>query len=66
MAEEERRIDSKEFKYKFKVFYISHDRDILYERINKRVDIMMQTGLIDEAKKCMMQVMIKIVLACRL
>lgn len=51
MAEEERRIDSKEFKYKFKVFYINHDRDILYERINKRVDIMMQTGLIDEAKK---------------
>ena len=51
MVEEERRIDSKEFKYKFKVFYISHDRDILYERINKRVDIMMQTGLIDEAKK---------------
>ncbi len=51
MVEEERRIDSKEFKYKFKVFYISHDRYILYERINKRVDIMMQTGLIDEAKK---------------
>lgn len=27
------------------------DRDILYERINKRVDIMIDNGLIDEAKK---------------
>ena len=27
------------------------DRDILYERINKRVDIMLDNGLIDEAKK---------------
>lgn len=28
-----------------------HDRDILYDRINRRVDIMMEKGLYDEAKK---------------
>ena len=27
------------------------DRDVLYDRINKRVDIMLKEGLIDEAKK---------------
>jgi tRNA dimethylallyltransferase len=27
------------------------DRDILYDRINKRVDIMIENGLLDEAKK---------------
>lgn len=27
------------------------DRDILYERINKRVDIMLENGLLEEAKK---------------
>ncbi len=29
---------------------INPDRDILYERINKRVDLMMQQGLLEEAK----------------
>ncbi len=28
----------------------AHDRDFLYERINKRVDIMMKQGLLNEAK----------------
>lgn len=28
----------------------AHDRDFLYERINKRVDIMMEQGLLNEAK----------------
>lgn len=27
-----------------------HDREVLYSRINKRVDLMMQSGLLDEAK----------------
>lgn len=29
----------------------AHDRDFLYERINKRVDIMMEQGLLTEVKK---------------
>lgn len=37
-------------KYDYKVFAIDMDRDILYERINKRVDIMMENGLIKEVK----------------
>ena len=34
----------------YKVFAINIDRPILYERINKRVDIMIEQGLIDEVK----------------
>lgn len=30
---------------------LTADREIMYERINKRVDIMMQEGLLEEAKK---------------
>lgn len=30
---------------------LSAERDIIYERINRRVDIMMQNGLLEEAKK---------------
>ena len=30
---------------------LTTDRDILYDRINKRVDVMLSDGLIDEAKK---------------
>ncbi|MBO5348220.1 MAG: tRNA (adenosine(37)-N6)-dimethylallyltransferase MiaA [Clostridia bacterium] len=40
----------KEVKYDFKVFAINMDRQILYDRINKRVDIMINNGLIDEVK----------------
>ena len=36
---------------------LTTDREILYDRINKRVDIMLQNGLIDEAKKYMIQVL---------
>lgn len=41
----------KELKYNFKVFAINMERPILYERINKRVDIMINDGLVDEVKK---------------
>ena len=41
----------KEVKYEYKVFAINMDRSILYDRINKRVDIMIQEGLIDEVKQ---------------
>lgn len=37
-----------EVKYEFKVFAIDMDREILYERINKRVDLMIEQGLIEE------------------
>lgn len=40
-----------ESKFNFLVAYIDMPRDLLYDRINKRVDIMISDGLIDEAKK---------------
>ena len=36
--------------YDYKVFAIDYDREKLYERINRRVDIMWQNGLIQEVK----------------
>lgn len=38
--------------YSFVCFYIDIDREILYERINNRVDKMIQDGLIAEASYC--------------
>lgn len=38
-------------KYDFKIFAINMERSILYERINKRVDLMIEKGLIDEVKQ---------------
>ena len=37
-------------KYDYRVFGIERDREELYERINKRVDIMIEQGLVDEVK----------------
>ena len=37
-------------KYEYKVFAINMPREILYDRINKRVDIMIENGLIDEVE----------------
>lgn len=39
-----------EVKYDYRVFGITMERSILYERINKRVDIMVESGLIEEVK----------------
>ena len=39
-----------EVKYDFKVFAINMDRQILYDRINKRVDLMIENGLIQEVE----------------
>ena len=36
--------------YPFKVFFIDIDRSLLYDRINKRVDIMFEQGLEQEAR----------------
>lgn len=41
----------KEVKYDYKVFAINLEREILYERINKRVDIMIEKGLIQEVER---------------
>lgn len=48
----EQEIESRknEVKYDYKVFAINWDREKLYERINKRVDIMIEQGLIQEVK----------------
>lgn len=37
--------------YNLNYFVLNMNREVLYERINKRVDIMMDTGLINEVKK---------------
>lgn len=38
-------------KYDYKVFAINMEREQLYERINKRVDIMLENGLIEEVER---------------
>ena len=42
---------NKQSPYNFVYFVLNHQRDILYDRINRRVDLMMQEGLIDEVRK---------------
>lgn len=41
---------AKEVPYHYKVFAITMDREKLYDRINRRVDIMLEKGLIGEVK----------------
>ena len=41
----------KEVEYDYKVFALNWDREKLYQRINKRVDIMIEQGLIKEVKE---------------
>lgn len=40
----------KEVKYDYRMYGIKWDREKLYERIEKRVDIMLEEGLVDEVK----------------
>ena len=40
----------KESPYNYAFFVLTDDRKLLYERIEKRIDIMLQKGLIDEVK----------------
>lgn len=51
MKNELKRIEVEESKYDFLIFNLIWDRETLNERINKRVDMMMEQGLLDEAKK---------------
>ena len=49
-TEQEVESRKKENPYNYYVFAINMDREKLYERINKRVDIMLENGLVDEVK----------------
>ena len=50
-TEQEIESRKKPVEYDYKVYAINWDRQVLYERINKRVDIMIEQGLIEEVKK---------------
>ena len=50
-TEQEIESRKKGVKYDYRVFAINWDREILYERINKRVDIMLEQGLIQEVEQ---------------
>jgi len=50
MEEETIRKNSEKSKYDFGVFCIEWPRELLYDRINMRVDIMAKDGLVNEAK----------------
>lgn len=49
-TEQEIESRKKEIKYNYHVFAIDMNRQVLYERINKRVDIMIKEGLIEEVQ----------------
>ena len=42
--------NNKDKKIEYKLFYIDMNREKLYSRINKRVDIMLELGLVEETK----------------
>ncbi len=50
-TEQEKESRKKEVEYDYRVFAINWDREVLYDRINKRVDIMIEQGLIEEVKE---------------
>ena len=41
--------------YDYHVFALNMDREILYDRINKRVDIMIEQGLVQEVENLLKQ-----------
>lgn len=45
-----RKAAPKERPFQIHKFVINHERSILYDRINRRVDLMIEAGLIDEVK----------------
>lgn len=50
ISQHQKETREKESRYKTIEFVIAHNRDDLYDRINKRVDIMINNGLIAEVK----------------
>ena len=51
ISEHQEETKKKESRYNAVMFCLDWERETLYERINKRVDIMMADGLLDEVKK---------------
>lgn len=51
MQKEKERIEKNKFPYDFEVFCIEQERQYLYNRINLRVDMMVNDGIVDEARK---------------
>ena len=49
-TEQEKESRKNEVKYDYKIFGINYERALLYERINKRVDMMLEAGLIQEVE----------------
>ena len=50
-TEQEKESRKNEVEFDYKVYALNWDRNILYERINKRVDIMIEQGLIEEVER---------------
>lgn len=50
-TEQEKLSRKKEVEYDYAVYALNWEREKLYERINKRVDIMIEQGLIEEVKE---------------
>lgn len=50
-TEQEQQSRQKENPYQFKVFVLQMDREVLYERINQRVNQMIEQGLIQEVEE---------------
>ena len=50
-TEQEIESRKKEVEYDYKVYALDWDRQKLYDRINKRVDMMMEQGLVEEVKQ---------------
>ena len=51
ISEHNKEMRQKESPYNFLYYVLTRDRKTLYERIDRRVDIMMENGLVDEVKK---------------
>ena len=50
ISEHQRQTKLKDSRYDATLFMIDYDREVLYDRINRRVDIMLDDGLLDEVK----------------
>ncbi len=50
-TEQEKKSREKEVEYDYKVYALNWEREKLYERIDKRVDIMIEQGLIEEVQQ---------------
>ena len=49
-TEQDRDSRKNELKYDYKIFVLNMDREVLYDRINRRVDLMIKEGLVEEVE----------------